>query len=155
MVRTAGGRLLAFWFCVPLVAAASCMSRLPDQDLRILSASVDAKLSADLLWKAFQDNAAEARRTYFGKVVEITGTATEIGKDAPGERFVRFGDATGATDAKDLKDAKERRGRVRANLLDDTAGAVLSAIPDSKRMTLRCFCEGLAGDVILKSCIKP
>ena len=119
----------------------ACVSRLPDQDLRILDARPDAKLSADLLWKAFQDNAADARRTYFGKVVEITGTATEIGKDVPGERFIRFGQG-------------EKSG-IRANLLDDTAGAVLSAIPDNKRVTLRCFCEGLSGDVILKSCVKP
>src|SRR5262245_16431257 len=128
--------------------AFSCVNRLPDQDLRILQARPDAKLSADLLWKAFQDNGAEARRTYFGKVVEITGTVTELGKHRPGERFIRFGNAK---DAEGAKDAKEDKGGVRGNLLDDTAGAVLSAIPDNKRMTLRCFCEGLAGDVILKS----
>ena len=147
--------------CGLLVGLSGCVDRLPDQDLRILSASADAKLSADLLLNAFQDNAAEARRTYFGKVVEVTGTATEIGKDVPGERFVRFGNAKDAKEAKDAtegtgaEDAKKSGGGVRANLLDDTAGAVLSAIPDNKRMTLRCFCEGLAGDVILKSCIKP
>ena len=127
---------------VTALAVAACVSRLPDQDLRIQSASVDAKLSADLLWKAFQDNAADARRTYFGKVVEVTGTATEVGKDVPGERFIRFGQA-------------DNKAGVRANLLDDTAGPILSAIPENRRMTLRCFCEGLVGDVILKSCIKP
>src|SRR5689334_20502491 len=85
-----------------LVVLAACVNHLPDQDLRILEARPDAKLSADLLWKAFKDNATEARRMYFGKVVEVTGTATEIGKDVPGERFIRFGNAKDAkaTDAK-------------------------------------------------------
>ena len=127
---------------VLLLLLTACVSRLPDQDLRIQSAQVDAKLSADLLWKAFTDNAADAQRTYFGKVVEVTGTATEVGKDVAGERFIRFGQG-------------DNKAGIRANLLDDTAGPVLSAIPENRRMTLRCFCEGLAGDVILKSCIKP
>src|SRR5687768_10201054 len=92
-------------FVLLLLLATACVDRLPDQDLRILSATPDAKLSADLLWKAFQDNATEARRTYWGKVVEVTGTATVIGTDAPTERFVLFGQ-------------NEKFG-VRANLLDD------------------------------------
>src|SRR5262245_48434260 len=97
-----------------LSALLACVDRLPDQDLRILTATPSAKLSADLLWKAFQENAAEAKRSYWGKVVEVTGTATAIGKDVPGERYIVFGQA-------------EKAG-VRANLLDDAAGAILSGI---------------------------
>ena len=122
--------------------SAACIDRLPDQDLRILTATPDAKLSADLLWNAFKDNAGDARRAYFGKVVEVTGTATVVGTDAPTERFVLFGQEDG-------------KFGVRANLLDDTAKDVLSSIPESRRMTLRCFCEGLDGHVILKSCVRP
>jgi hypothetical protein len=128
-------------FFLLLVLATACVDRLPDQDLRILNATPDAKLSADLLWKAFQDNATEARRTYWGKVVEVTGTATVIGTDAPTERFVIFGQT-------------DKFG-VRANLLDDRAREILSSIPDNRRLTLRCFCEGLDGHVILKSCVRP
>jgi hypothetical protein len=126
-----------------LLLATACIDRLPDQDLRILAATTpDMKLSADLLWKAFKDNAGEARRLYFGKVVEVTGTATVIGTDAPTERFVLFGQEDG-------------KFGVRANLLDDRAREILSSIPDNKRITLRCFCEGLDGHVILKSCVRP
>jgi hypothetical protein len=120
---------------------AACVDRLPDQDLRILTATPSAKLSADLLWKAFQDNAADARRTYFGKVIEVTGTATVVGTDAPTDRYVLFGQT-------------DKFG-IRANLLDERAREILSSIPDSRRLTLRCFCDGLNGNVVLKSCIKP
>jgi hypothetical protein len=120
----------------------ACVDRLPDQDLRIRSAVPAAKLSADLLWREFQDNADTARRTYWGTVVEITGTVTTVGDNVPGQRFVLFGQGN------------DNRG-VRANLLDDTAGTILSAMPESRRLTLRCYCEGLAGDLILKSCIAP
>jgi len=106
-----------------------------------LTATPIAKLSADLLWTEFQQNATEARRSYFGKVVEVTGTATKVGTDAPGQRFIIFGQP-GDTG-------------VRANLLDEAASAVLSNIPENRRMTVRCYCEGLAGDVVLKSCVKP
>jgi len=126
-----------------IAGATACVDRLPDQDLRILNVTTsDAKLSADLLWKAFKDNAVDARRTYFGKVVDVTGTATQVGTDAPTERYVLFGQEDG-------------KFGVRANLLDDRAREILSSIPDNRRMTLRCFCEGLDGHVILKSCVKP
>ena len=124
-----------------LSVAAACVDRLPDQDLRILTATPTVKMSADLLWKEFQQNADRARRTYFGKVVEITGTATKVGTDAPNERYVLFGQGGEAG--------------VRAWLLDDGARAVLSGAGENSRVTLRCFCEGLSGDVVLRSCVKP
>jgi len=125
-----------------VAVASACVDQLPDQDLRIRTTTPSAKLSADLLWKEFQDNTAAARGVYFGKVVEITGVATEVGENVPGKRFVRFGQGDGKVG-------------VRANLLDESAGAVLSAIPENRRLTLRCFCEGLDGDLVLKSCIAP
>ncbi|MCC7008168.1 MAG: hypothetical protein IT184_05080 [Acidobacteria bacterium] len=123
-------------------AVAACVSQLPDQDLRIRTTAPSAKLSADLLWKEFQDNAGAARSAYFGKAVEVTGTVTKIGDDVPGQRYVVFGQSGGD------------RG-VRANLLDETAGAILTSLPEHRRLTLRCYCEGLEGDVVLKSCVKP
>jgi hypothetical protein len=49
----------------------------------------------------------------------------------------------------------EPAGGVEARLLDDRASATLAASPVGERVTLRCFCEGLETNVILKSCIKP
>lgn len=122
-----------------LVAAAACVDRLPDQDLRILSTVPAAKLSVDLLWKEFQADPAAARRTYFGQAVEITGTATQVGEDVPTERYVLFG-------------MTEELG-VRANLLEEQAEAILKVAKEEPRLTLRCFVEGLNGHLQLKSCV--
>jgi MarR-like DNA-binding transcriptional regulator SgrR of sgrS sRNA len=44
---------------------------------------------------------------------------------------------------------------IEARLLDDQAAAIVEAAVVSERITLRCYCAGLSGNVILKSCIKP
>ena len=122
------------------LASAACVDRLPDQDLRILSATPTAKLSVDLLWKEFQDYPDQARRTYFGKVVEVTGTASRVGDDVPTDRYILFGQS--GTEV-----------GVRANLLEEQAAAVLAKGKENPTMTLRCYVEGLDGHLQLKSCV--
>ncbi len=123
------------------VLMAGCVDRLPDQDLRILSAAPTAKLSADLLWKEFRDNPDQARQVYFGKVVEITGTATRVGDDVPTDRYVLFG--------------QSGEFGVRANLLAEQAAAILAKGKEQPTMTLRCYVEGMDGHLVLKSCVQP
>ena len=130
-------RLLA----AALVASAACVDRLPAQDLRILSAAPAAKLSVDLLWKEFQDNPDAARRAYFGRAVEITGTATRVGDDVPTDRYVLFG--------------QSGELGVRANLLDEQAAAILTRGKEQPTMTLRCFVQGMDGHLQLTSCVLP
>jgi len=129
--------------CVLLaaVSAAACVNRLPDQDLRILSAKPDAKLPVELFWKEFQTNADQARRAYFGKVVELTGSATRVGDTAQTERYVFF--------------AQSGEFGVRANLLDEQAAEILAKTREDPRVTLKCYCQGLDGNLILKSCVRP
>ena len=122
-----------------LALLTACVNRLPDQDLRILSATPDAKLSVELLWKEFQTNRDQARRTYFGKVVEITGSATRAGDNVPTDRYVFF--------------AQSGEFGVRANLLDEQAAAILIKTKENPRLTLKCYCEGVDGNLILKSCV--
>ena len=126
---------------VALVAA--CVQHLPDQDLRITTAAPAAKLPADDLWKDFQKDAAAARRQYFGKAVDISGTVAAIQPDASKVPVVFFGPA-------DLHG-------VRARLLDERATETVKALAVGSRSTLRCFCEGLTEqqDLLLKSCIRP
>ena len=124
-----------------LAGAVGCVDRLPDQDLRVLTATPVAKLSVDLLWKEFQADPDAASRTYFGKVVEITGTASRVGDDAPTDRYVLF--------------AQDGEVGVRANLLDDQAAAILAKAREEPRITLKCYCEGLDGSLVLKSCVQP
>lgn len=128
-----------------LVAAASvaCTERLPDQDLRILSAAPVERLSASLLWDDYARDAAGARSRYGGRAIVVTGQQPELGADAPGQRFVRFVVA-------------DKKGVVRASLLDEQAAAILATAKDAPRVTLKCFCEGLLGtEIVLKSCVVP
>lgn len=120
-----------------------CADRLPDQDLRILSATPSAKLSAADLWKDFQGDPAAARRKYFGRAIDVSDKPTEIAKDAPAAPSVFFRQT-------------EERGVV-ARLLDERADETLKDAAVGTRLTLRCFCEGLdeQKDVLLKSCIRP
>jgi hypothetical protein len=131
--------LFAIGFLVPLTVA--CVNQLPDQDLRILGAEPDAKLSVELLWKEFQSNSDQARRSYFGKVVEITGSATRVGDDVATDRYVFF--------------AQSGEFGVRANLLDEQALEILTKTKEDPRVTLRCYCEGLDDNLVLKSCVRP
>ena len=107
----------------------TCVNRLPEQDLRIVGAMPDAKLSV------------EARSRYFGKVVEITGSATRAGDDVPTDRYVLF--------------AQSGDLGVRANLLDEQAAEILAKTKEDPRVTLKCYCEGINGNLILKSCVRP
>jgi hypothetical protein len=119
---------------------AGCADRLPDQDLRILSATPVAKMSADILWKEYQDNRPRADQRYRGKAIEITGVVT-ASADAPGARQLSF--------------AGSGPNVIRANLLDDQAVRILARVAENKRITLKCFCDGLSGDLVLRSCVLP
>lgn len=123
-----------------LGALAACADRLPDQDLRILSATPAAKLSTDVLWSDYQADRRAADRKYWGTAVEITGKVSAVSQSPPRIMF--------------LQSDKPAAG-IEARLLDDRAAATLASSPAGERVTLRCFCEGLQTNVILKSCIKP
>jgi hypothetical protein len=127
---------------IAAAAVGACVDRLPDEDLRIITAVPAEKLPAELLWKEFQADAAAARSRYFGKAIEITGVVTQATTDGAGDAYVLF------------VPAGSQFG-VRANVLEDRAKEVLDAARAGERLTLRCFCQGLDGHVILKSCIKP
>jgi tRNA_anti-like len=123
-------------------ALAACVDRLPDQDLRILSAAPVERLSATLLFDDYQKDRSAADARYRGRAVALTGTVIEIGSGEPGQRFVVFGQP-------------DKKPVVRANLLDDQSAAILGAAKENPRLTLKCFCEGLTDLVVAKSCVQP
>jgi hypothetical protein len=126
-------------FVLVLLAAAACMRTLPDQDLRIRNAVAVAKMSPADLWQDFQKDAAAAHRQYWGKAIEISGKATSADAPDAAAPAVFFAQA-------------ETRG-VRARLLIDDAPEILKVASSGQRITLKCFCEGLHTDLILKSCV--
>jgi hypothetical protein len=122
---------------------AGCAKTLPDQDLRITEATPQVKVSADILWKDYQSDRSAADRQYHGKALLVTGVITGIDKATPLAQFVMFGQADGKPPG------------VQANLLTDTADQVLAGLEPKQRITLKCFCDGLSTNLILKSCTKP
>ena len=122
-----------------LLLLAACVNRLPDQDLRIRTATPAAKLSAADLWADYQKDPRDADRRYWGRAVEISGPLSSTDVSNPAAPALLFTQAGG-------------RG-VRARLLDEDAPAILKSAAVGQRVTLLCFCEGVSGDVILKSCI--
>lgn len=127
--------------CVLLLAGA-CVSQLPEQDRRIREAVPVAKMSTADLVRDFTTDPAGARARYWGQAVEVSGTPTKAdGRDAVGAflLFVDEGDAAG----------------VLAHLLDDDAAAIVEAVQDGSRVTLKCYCDGMDGHVVLRSCVRP
>ena len=100
-----------------------------------------SRLSAAILWKDYQTDTAKADRTYARQPIVISGVVTSQGSGAVGDRYRFFGqpDQVG----------------IRANLLDEQADSLLKSVPPDKRVTLKCFVEGLSVNVVLKSCVKP
>ena len=120
--------------------ATGCADRLPDQDLRILQATPSVKLTTDLLWSEYQADRRAADRKYWGNAVEVSGKISSVEQNPPRIMFVQ--------------QMKPEAG-VQANLLDERARGVLADAAAGQRITLRCFCEGLQTNVVLKSCIRP
>lgn len=124
-----------------MVVAAGCARTLPEQDRRITTAIAAVKLSAEDLWKDFQSDQAGASRRYHGKAVEVSGNVTSFTRDRSTNAHVLF--------------SQQKPLGVQADLLDDQAAEILSSLKEGQRLTLKCFCDKLDGNVLLKSCVKP
>lgn len=122
-----------------LATLAGCVDRLPAQDRRILDAVPAAKLTVDDLSRDYQQDRKAADRRYWGKAIEISGVVSSTRDEAMGAALI-FADANGTP-------------IVEAGLLDDQAKAILASTADSRRVRLRCYCDGTNGRVVLKSCI--
>lgn len=131
------------WVGALVLATAACVNTLPDQDLRIRVSPPIAKMPVEFLWKEYQADAREADRKYWGKAIEISGAPTQSDTD----------DSGGPSSNYLLFKQSEHFG-VRANLLDEDAAEVMKVVAAGQRVRLKCFCAGLNGHVILKSCIK-
>ena len=126
---------------VTVATAAGCVDRLPDQDLRILSATAVAKMPVDALASDYRADRAAADRQYWSKPIEVSGEVSNTRETATGPVLV-FVDKMGSE-------------IVEATLLDEQSKAVLEAVGKSKRIRLKCYCDGLATTVRLKSCVLP
>jgi len=124
--------------CLVLTA---CARTLPDQDRRITVTPAIAKLPAEDLWKEYHDNRDAADRKYWGKAIEVSGKVTSVVSDATAPRAIKFAVAGDAG--------------IQAFLLDDDAADAIKAAEIGRHFRVKCFCAGLAGDVILRSCIQP
>ena len=123
------------------LSMAGCADRLPEQDLRILQAVPVAKLSTEILWTEYQADKRAADRKYWGNALDVSGRISTVAQP-PAAKVI-------------FLPKPESTAGIEARLLDERAAAILSDASAGQRITLRCFCEGLATNVVLKSCIKP
>jgi len=126
-----------------LVAISGCVNSLPDQDLRIRETPIVAKMPAEFLWKEYQADAREADRKYWGKAVEISGKPSSADSEdtgSPSKSYLIF--------------LQSEKFGVRANLIDDDAAEILKEAASGQRIRLKCFCAGMDGNLVLKSCVK-
>lgn len=97
------------------------------------------RLSAALLWQDFQTVRDQAESRYNGKAIVVIGEVTGSGTSETGEAHVFF--------------AQTPTAGVYAGLLADQASAILAGVRENPRVRLKCFCEGLTTNVVLKSCV--
>lgn len=120
---------------------AGCARTLPEQDRRITVTPAIAKIPAEDLWKEYKDNAKAADKKYWGHAIEVSGKVSTVIGEPAAPRAVRF--------------LVEGDLGVRAFVLDDQAAEIIKRVGVGQHVRLKCFCAGLDGDVVLRSCIQP
>ena len=124
---------------VLLAVSTACAPSVSDHDNRIFAAPASVKLSASDLFAAYATNRAGADDRFRGRAIEIGGVVRNL---KPGTSVLTLV-------------AGEEGQAVEASLHADAALAVLATVTEGQRVTLKCFCEGFAQRVRLKSCIAP
>jgi outer membrane PBP1 activator LpoA protein len=131
--------LIALAIVAAALVVGACANTLPDQDRRITEAAPAAKVSVEFLWKEYQRDRKAADRKYWGKAIDISGKVTSAESAEPSRVMFELSAPNG----------------IEARLLDDQAADILKSAVVGERTTLRCYCAGQSGNVVLKSCIKP
>ena len=126
---------------VLLGALAGCSRTLPDQDRRITVTPAIAKIPAEDLWKEYKADAKAADKKYWGHAIEVSGKVSTVLGEATAPKAVRF--------------VVEGDLGVRAFVLDDQAADIIKRASVGQHLRLKCFCAGLDGDIVLRSCIEP
>ncbi len=90
------------------------------------------KVTADQLYKAFETNEADANKTYVGKVVEVSGTVSEIQSDSIQRVVLTFPDAM--------------MGGIVVNI-DKRHPEGIDELKAGDQATLKGFCSGFLMDV--------
>jgi len=120
---------------------AGCARALPEQDRRITVTPAIAKIPAEDLWKEYKDNAKAADKKYWGQAIEVSGKVSTVVGEPTAPKAVRF--------------FVEGDKGIKAFVLDDQAAEIIKRVVVGQHLRLKCYCAGLDGDVILRSCIQP
>lgn len=91
------------------------------------------------LYADYKANELSADNTYKGKLVEVSGTVDNIGKDILNSPYIslKTGDIIGSVQC----------------MLDDSAVAEASAMAEGTKVTMQGRVSGLMGNVIVKECV--
>ena len=113
----------------------------------------------DTLQKQLSSTDAGMGPTGTGEVAE-TGTLhppTDAMNEATEGKATSPGDVAAQNQGEptDTEAAQAGEFGVRANLLDEQAVDILTKTKENPHVTLKCYCEGMNGNLILKSCVRP
>lgn len=93
------------------------------------------KVTAEALYKAFETNETQANQTYVGKVVEVSGTVSEVQSDSIQRVVLTFPDAM--------------MGGIIVNI-DKRHPEGIKELKAGDQATLKGFCSGFLMDVQIK-----
>lgn len=101
--------------------------------------TIDAKVSAKELFKAYENNEIAADGRYKGKLLEVSGKIDNIGKDLLDTPYIT------------LEVGEFQIMGVQA-FFDDDSLSKLASLSKGQGVTLQCRCDGKFGNVMLKEC---
>ncbi len=86
-------KLAGVAFILAVIIGGVIAYRMWNKDFEDALSQDGIKVSAQDLYKAFETNEAEANKTYVGKVVEVSGTVSELQTDSAQRVVLTFPDA--------------------------------------------------------------
>ncbi|MDB5201542.1 MAG: hypothetical protein JWQ27_951 [Ferruginibacter sp.] len=108
-----------------------------------ISSAVAQKISAEQLYRSFQQDTIQASKNYSGKVLEVTGLVTRTSKNQQGQTliFLKTTDNGGVINCTMQKDAEVLQGNTVT--LKGLCNGIGEAVPEL----------GIAADIYLSQCL--
>jgi hypothetical protein len=125
-------KLVGVAFILVVVIGGVIAYRMWNKDFEDALSQDGIKVSAQALYTAFESNEAEANKTYVGKVVEVTGTVSEVQSDSMQRVVLTFPEAM--------------MGGIVVNI-DKRHPEGIDELKTGDQATLKGFCSGFLMDV--------
>ena len=125
-----------FFFLVLFIGSTEDDSK---TQVQVASAKTEYTISAKKLYSAYDENEVGADMKYKGKVIEVNGYISDIGKDIMDDIYVTL-------------EADEYFGSIQCFFSDDYA-AKAAQLSKGQKITIKGMCDGLMMNVLMRGCI--